>query len=239
MRTNTSRYTLAFALILCVSLSSALSITHMLLRETQQQSRRLDQQKNILIAAGLPANAPEQIQQTYQQQVQSLIIDQKGNEIAAETATQRQPNSPHLPLYRIVTPNNEVTAYVYPIIGKGLWSILQGYLAVTPDGAKIIGVSFFEHEETPGLGGEISKPWFQNNFVGKLLYKAGKLVGVTVVKGKAKDHPNFSRHKNHLVDGISGATITGNGVTQMLYDGPAQYEPFFAAIRKNSSLSNP
>lgn len=241
MPTNTSRYTFGFALTLCVCLSSLLSITHMLLRDTQQQSRLLDQQKNILVAADLPTDTPEKIQHIFQQQVQPLVIDSQGNIIEGQTAAQLQPNSPDLPLYRIVGHEDETSnqhqaqhaiAYVYPVVGKGLWSTLRGYLAVSPDGLKIVGVSFFEHEETPGLGGEISQPWFQNNFVGKLLHEAGKLVGIEVVKGKAKDHPSFSRRKDHLVDGISGATITGNGVTQMMYDGPAQYEPFFAKLRK-------
>ncbi|MEM7589286.1 MAG: NADH:ubiquinone reductase (Na(+)-transporting) subunit C [Myxococcota bacterium] len=232
MRTNTSRYIFLFASVLCVCLSSVLSITHMMLRDTQEQSRLLDQQKNILIAAGLPADTPEQVQQLFQQRAQPLVIDNQGNEIAGKSPADLEPNSSYLPLYRIVgQEGNEVIAYVYPVVGKGLWSVLRGYLAVSSDGLKIVGVAFFEHTETPGLGGEISKPWFQNSFAGKLLHEAGKLVGVEVVKGKAKDHPSFSRRKSHMVDGISGATITGNGVTQMMYDGPAQYEPFFAKRR--------
>ncbi|MEM7402554.1 MAG: NADH:ubiquinone reductase (Na(+)-transporting) subunit C [Myxococcota bacterium] len=239
MRKNSSHYTFLFAVLLCVCLSSTLSITHMLLRDAQQQSRLLDQQKNILVAAGLKPQTPEQIQQLFQQQVQPLVINSQGSIITGQDPADLEPDSPNLPLYRIAASqqqgqNSSTLAYVYPIVGKGLWSVLQGYLAVSPDGRTVVGVSFFEHEETPGLGGEISKPWFQNNFIGKHLYEAGKLVGITVVKGKAKDQPNFSRQKDHMVDGISGATITGNGVTQMMYNGPQQYEPFFAKLRSRS-----
>ena len=123
-------------------------------------------------------------------------------------------------------------AYVYPIEGLGLWGPVHGYLAVSPDGREVVGVAFYEHEETPGLGGEISRPWFQNNFVGKLLYRGAQLVGIEVVKGKAKDHVDFAKRGQHLVDGMSGATITGRGITSMLKAWPAKYEPFFLRQRK-------
>ena len=88
------------------------------------------------------------------------------------------------------------------------------------------GITFYAHKETPGLGGEVEKPWFQNNFVGKrFIDENGNLVGIKVVKGKADPNSQYE------VDGISGATITSKGLEYFLVDDLKKYEPFFQKVR--------
>jgi Na+-transporting NADH:ubiquinone oxidoreductase subunit C len=122
-------------------------------------------------------------------------------------------------------PDQEVKAYVIPISGNGLWGLMKGYLALEPDLTTIKGVRFVEHVETPGLGAEAEKPWFTNNYIGKkILDEGGKLRPIKVAKGKAG--------ADDEVDGISGATLTGKGITQFMEKDLQAYEPFFQILRR-------
>ena len=115
-----------------------------------------------------------------------------------------------------------------------MWSTLYGYLAVEPDGKTVKGITFYKHKETAGLGGEVEKPWFQNNFVGKqFIDDEGNLISIQVIKGKVSDDDPQSYHK---VDGISGATITGRGLNQFLKEDLKKYEPFFKKIRNGLEI---
>jgi len=119
----------------------------------------------------------------------------------------------------------ERDAYVIPIEGNGLWDIIKGYLALDVDLNTVKGISFYEHKETPGLGARITEDWFKSQFKGKkILDEHGGLTAITVAKGKAPEG-------EHLVDGISGATLTGNGINQFLRADLERYEPFFKTVR--------
>lgn len=118
-------------------------------------------------------------------------------------------------------------AYVIPIQGFGLWDIVKGYLALETDLNTVKGVTFYEHKETPGLGAQVTEQWFQNNWKGKkILDESGNLVSITVAKGQTAEGP-------HQVDGISGSTLTGNGVNSFLMNDLNRYEPFFKTLRGN------
>ncbi|MEM7494724.1 MAG: NADH:ubiquinone reductase (Na(+)-transporting) subunit C [Myxococcota bacterium] len=258
---RTSRYTLLFALAVCVCCSTVLSITYLLLRDRQEQSRQLDRQKNILLAARLKAETEPQVEHVFASRVRPFVVDRRGVTIPDRVPDDLPKDSPLLPLYCILPADSDVSegvdsslrgfpksrdamnrvstgskqppcvSYVYPVEGLGLWGPIHGYLAVSPDGREVVGVAFYEHDETPGLGGEISQSWFQDHFVGKLLYHGARLVGIEVVKGKARDHADFAKRGRHMVDGMSGATITGRGITDMMRGVPAKYEPFFMRRR--------
>ena len=96
------------------------------------------------------------------------------------------------------------------------------------------GITFYKHGETPGLGAEIEKEWFQSNFKGKSIWDVQKnqLWPVAVLKGKVKDTMTDEDKMKHYVDGISGATMTAKGVTEMVDREIRKYEPFFAKIRR-------
>lgn len=104
-----------------------------------------------------------------------------------------------------------VTRYVFPVKGKGLWSTLFGFLAVDATFQKIEGLTFYKHGETPGLGGEVDNPKWKKLWEGRLIYADdGNLADKYVVKGAA---PSDNRN---AVDGLSGATITSNGVSSLV-----------------------
>lgn len=123
-------------------------------------------------------------------------------------------------------------SYVVPIDGYGLWDNMKGYLALEPDLNTVKGVTFYEHKETPGLGARVTEQWFQDSFKGKkILNNEGELVSITIAKGK-------SRGGDHEVDGISGATLTGDGMNYFMLDDLQNYEPYFATLRKSNGRAS-
>lgn len=125
--------------------------------------------------------------------------------------------------------------YVIPVNGYGLWDAIYGYLALEPDANKVIGISWYDQKETPGLGANIAEAPWQNLFPGKHIFQEssdGKTdfkntsLGITVVKGKVSEVLGDSPKAKSAVDGMAGATLTGNGVTDAYRDVLAAYRPF-------------
>lgn len=121
----------------------------------------------------------------------------------------------------------------------GLWDAIYGYLAVKPDGETVIGISWYEHKETPGLGANISEADWQSQFPGKLIFQpspTGEVdlkaapIGINVVKGKVAEVLGDVPKAKAAVDGMPGATLTGNGVTTAYRDVLAAYRPFFIKV---------
>ncbi len=161
-------------------------------------------------------------------------MDNSGSIVANKLPQDIDPNTDFdlYPIYKRVS-NNITEGYSIPISGKGLWGTMYGYFSIQADGATAKGITFYAHIETPGLGGEVDKPWFQNNFVGKrFVDENGNLVGIQTVKGKVDE---TSEDAYHLVDGISGATMTSRGLTQFLLKDLKFYDPFFSKIRSKWS----
>ena len=118
---------------------------------------------------------------------------------------------------------------VLPIEGKGLWSTLYGYIALDADLNTVRGITFYEHGETPGLGGEVDNPSWKALWPGRTIHGEDGEIAIRVVKGRAgsvEDAP-------HEVDGLSGATLTSNGVTYTLqfWLGEEGFGPF---LRQNT-----
>ncbi|MCO8121032.1 Na(+)-translocating NADH-quinone reductase subunit C [Stieleria sp. TO1_6] len=123
---------------------------------------------------------------------------------------------------------------VLPVYGKGLWSTLYGYLALKQDLKTIQGLTFYEHAETPGLGGEVDNPAWKSQWEDKSLYDADGNPAALVYKGSApSDNP-------YAVDGLSGATITSRGVTNLLryWAGDNGYGPFLKALKNDTNTSS-
>lgn len=136
--------------------------------------------------------------------------------------------------------------YVIPVNGAGLWDAIYGYLAVKPDGDTIIGISWYEQKETPGLGANIADAEWQIHFPGKLIFQESPdgttdfktaPVGITVVKGKVNEVLGDSPKAKSAVDGMAGATLTGNGVTNAYRVVLEAYRPFFIKIHEESQQS--
>ena len=119
--------------------------------------------------------------------------------------------------------------YIIPVYGAGLWGPIWGYIAIESDGSTIYGAYFSHQGETPGLGAEIAKPAFADQFNGKHLYKDGVFKSISVIK-----NGNAPTDGSDYVDGISGGTITSKGVQSMLKSCLSCYQAFFNGIQQNN-----
>ncbi len=163
------------------------------------------------------------------------IFSAKIGLLAAKAGVKKDEYDPGYSLLFLHQPGGQekIEAYIVPVEGFGLWDMIFGYIALQPDLVTVKDIRFYKHQETPGLGGEISTPVFTDQFPGKkILTEDGKYVSIGVVKGKVSDvHPD---QPDHYVDGISGGTITGNGVTDFLYEDLKRYNVYFETLRSKS-----
>ena len=232
MRSDT--YTIVFTTIVTVVLGLGLSVTADSLRERQSINEELDIKKNILSVLGFNLSSDwgnDQIQSLYEKNINELNVDKTGSILGSIESS----NSDNYKIYQSKE-NDKVTGYAIPIAGKGLWGTMYGYFAIEPDAETVKGITFYRHKETPGLGAEVDKEWFQSNFVGKkLIDTSGSLVSVEVVKGYVSNADPEAMHK---VDGISGATITGKGLTTFLKNDLQKYEPYLSKVRKLNQIES-
>lgn len=137
----------------------------------------------------------------------------------------------------------KAVGYVIPVNGYGLWDAIYGYLALKPDGDTVIGITWYDQKETPGLGANISEPSWQNQFPGKVIFQptaSGEVnpllapIGIIVVKGKVSDVLGSSPKAKSAVDGMAGATLTGNGVTDAYREVLSAYRPFLSKVYEES-----
>lgn len=219
-------YTIKFAGIVCLVCSMTLAGVKGTLNQRQETNKRIDEQINVLKAL-FPSFTPdgkeldlEQRDEYFTQgQVPKEWIPRYFDEYVeiedvdlADGKTEK--------LFKLKK-DGEVRSVAFPAEGKGLWSTVHSYVGLEPDLATIRGITFFDHGETPGLGGECSKPWFQRNFRGKRLLEDGEPVSFEVVKGKAPEDAEYA------VDGMSGATITGNGIQRFLNE---TYRNYYSSV---------
>lgn len=238
-------YTFKFITIITLVASFLLALASTQLKELQEFNVELDRKKNILKCIGkdVALMKADEIIEEYKSSIRNIILKPNGN-IAATIASEDLEsiqnkstgqlnyfidNVEYLPAYKSSKPE----AFIIPISGKGLWSTLYGYFALEKDLNTVMGITFYKHGETPGLGGEVEKKWFQENFVGKKIFdQTGELVSIQVVKGKVND--SYSGEAlNHGVDGISGATITSRGVSDFLKRDLLRYEAYMKNNRTN------
>ncbi len=234
MRNNS--YTLIFTSCVTIVLGIIIAITADNLRERQEINEELDIKKNILYALGYKQNIDNPwtnkiVESLYNNSINEIYLDRKGTIYQKQEDIEKNP----LKIYQRMD-NGLITGYAIPIEGKGLWGTMYGYFAIEPDAVTVKGITFYRHKETPGLGGEVDKDWFKNNFIGKrLVDNDGKLVSIEVIKGFVSEKDPEAYRK---VDGISGATITGKGVTNFLKKDLDKYEPYFKKIRMLNEIES-
>ncbi len=180
----------------------------------------------------------EEVQAVFNDNVQQYVVKLNGSvvedmvaeDIKMKKEVKKADGDRNLPLFVYSNPTSGKTYYITAVRGKGLWDEIWGSIALEEDFKTIAGVSFDHAAETPGLGAEIkdNAAWV-SQFTGKSIYNdAGEFVSILVRKGGAiPGNP-------HQVDAITGATITGDGVTKMLEKGLVQYEPYFATLRASN-----
>ena len=226
MRSNL--YVLSFMAGITIILGFMLSFAAASLKDKQDFNIEVDIKKNILSSLNIPADKSQKlsqndIQKLYDEEITTLKIDESG--MKSDDGT--------LSVY-IATDGAQPAGYSIPISGKGLWSTIYGYIALEPDGVTVKGITFYQHGETPGLGGELEKEWFTSNYKGKHIYnEAGELVSIEIVKGLV--NPN-DINAIHQVDGISGSTLTGRGMNKFIARDLNIYKPFLDRVKAGEDI---
>ena len=261
MRQYSNAYVVGFATAVCLVCSIVVSTSAVALRERQDRNKVLDRQTNVLVVAGLLEEGqkatPQEVDQLFEDNIVIRAIDLASGEYddSLDTVAYDQRKATKDPAVSRTAPANvagvtrlpekalvyqrveddEVTTLILPIEGKGLWSTLYGFLALAPDTTTIEGITFYEHGETPGLGGEIDNPSWKSVWVGRQAFDKDWQPAVEVIKGNAGP----VEADPHRVDGISGATLTARGVSHLVrfWLGENGYEPFLENFRKEGSES--
>lgn len=259
MQHYSTSYTLRFAAAVCIVCSLLVSTAAVTLRQRQQANARLERQRSVLVAAGLlesgRAVSRSEIDRLFER-IEPRIVDLRTGEysdavepagydpVQASKDPQRSepapPNAaqvarlPHYGLVYHVLKDGEVDMLVLPIEGNGLWSTLYGFLALDADTRTIQGITFYQHGETPGLGGEIDNPKWKALWVGRKAFDEDGDVAISVIKGSAGP----PEEDPYRVDGLSGATMTSRGVSHLVrfWLGEAGYGPFLERFRTGRSV---
>jgi Na+-transporting NADH:ubiquinone oxidoreductase subunit C len=227
---------IVFALILCLVCSTLLTAASTWLQPLQTQNIQTDRKKNILMAIGLfdtsQVYPADEIDRIYQKNIFKYIVDKDGTIIDQPDVSSEEQDG-LMPIYLAMNDNKKIRSYIIPIETRGLWGKIYGYLALENDGSTIVGFSVYKHSETPGLGGEIENRWFQKNFIGKkIVDQNNNCVAGSIAKGRAADQVSGDKLVN-FVDGISGATLTGQFLTKGLQEILSEYEPASVRFRQN------
>lgn len=230
LNTNSNTYTVVYAAIVVVIVALLLALISTALKDRSDANVRIDTKKQILASLGQRNIANEEVEALYDKLIKAdPVVDTQGNELEAGKdkdkngfAVERKDikaESNRLPVF--VAEVDGQTKYVLPLVGKGLWGGIWGYLAINADGTTVCGAYFGHEGETAGLGAEIvSYEKFQKQFKSKQAYDAEGNAALSVVKnGQAGGDA-------HKCDGISGATLTGNGVNNMLAEMLKLYKPY-------------
>lgn len=214
-----------------IVIGGVLSFASQVLAPAQKKSIELDTKSQILKAVMDLNKKKDDVLGIYDQRIQSLVVDYDGNLI--EKDKKGNPIVPEdvniirnfkldnvereLPVYKFMSADNpdEVEAYILPLYGNGLWNKIYGFVALEKDLNTIKGISFGHVQETPGLGARISDAEIQNRYKTKTIFEGDELVSVVMLKGEKRDPSLFGTHE---VDGLSGSTLTANGVNAMLKD---------------------
>ncbi|MGL4348810.1 MAG: NADH:ubiquinone reductase (Na(+)-transporting) subunit C [Chlamydiales bacterium] len=185
----------------------------------------------------------DDILQVYERRIHLRFVDQNGN-LLPENEKVDPTNQEIQPIYLISANDNNKDSppygFVIPITGQGLWGPITGYLSIAADGNHILGTTWYDQVETPGLGGNISLPEWQKQFYGKEIFPvddkgnviSGAPLGINVVKTMVQNELSNSPKAINAVDGIPGASVTVTGVIKAYRSSLAFYQPFFTQIRK-------
>ena len=233
MKTNSNSYTIVYAAVLVVIVAFLLAFVFQALRPEQEANVALDKQKQILYSLNIRGLQDQAAAAKYKEVVTAdEIIDANGNVVdkgsKGGTAAGFKLNSGDFKAGKLavyVCSVNGQTKYVIPVYGMGLWGPISGYIALNDDKSTIYGAYFNHESETAGLGAEIkdNQKW-QEQFQGKKLFKGAdrNAITISVLKKRDSNDPNS-------VDAVTGATLTSNGVTDMLHDCLGQYVKFLNA----------
>jgi Na+-transporting NADH:ubiquinone oxidoreductase subunit C len=234
MNKNSNIYQILYAAVMVLLVGSVLALIYMALKPKQDENIANDTRKQILSALHVPAPDDSQVKATYEKYViQDLLVDTQGNitdsaqNVAFDVEMKKNVKAAErkLPVMKCKMEDGSIK-YVLPVYGAGLWGPIWGYVAVNDDGNTIFGANFSHEGETPGLGARIAEEEFQGLFVDKHLFKDGEFKNVVVLKKGQK-----STTGAEVIDALTGATITSQGVSAMLEDCLAPYKGFLMKLQ--------
>ena len=256
MRHRSTAYTVSFAAAVCLVCSLLVSGAAVGLKERQEVNKLLERQKRILVLTGLleegESLADDEVRKLFEENIVPEVIQLVDGQTSAtaDPATFDQHEAMTDPDSRRPAPENrarlvwvpdnaliykkmdgdKIETVVLPVEGKGLWSTMYGFLAVTPGTNTVSGITFYEHGETPGLGGEIDNSEWRRKWRGRKVYGEDWQVELKVIKGIA----GSPEEDPHHVDGLTGATLTSNGVSYLIefWQGENGFAPYLRQFKE-------
>ena len=239
--------TVAFSL--CIVCSIVVSTAAVILKPAQEANKDLDRKRNILAAAGMLEEG-KTVEELFRR-IDARYVDLRTGEFAVDVpdgydqrAASKSPKlstdleedpakigrrADYAEVYLVQNVDGELDRLILPVHGYGLWSTLYGFIALESDANTVAGLGFFEHGETPGLGGEVDNPRWKAQWPGKRVYRDDE-AAIALAKGSVdRDSPNAPWR----VDGLSGATITSRGVTNLVqfWLGEKGFKPFLDNLK--------
>lgn len=252
---DTISKTLTVSIALCVVCAVFVSAAAVALKPKQEANKALDKKTNILAAANL-SDPNMSVTELFESKITPKVLDMQTNTWtdAVDPATfderkgAKEPDtSVSIPAsddlakikqhsrYKVIyliKNGDKIDKIILPIHGKGLWSTLYGFMALEGDFNTVAGLGFYEHAETPGLGGEVDNPSWKGQWPGKVVYAKDAYTEAALGLIKGKVDPN-NQNAMHQIDGLAGATLTANGVTNLVkyWLGKDGYAPFLVKLR--------
>ncbi len=253
---DSTQFTIIVALLLCLVCSVIVSGASVMLKPAQAANKAKDFKRNILSSAGLLVEG-KTVDELFSK-VQTKIVDlQEGTfstDVKAESYDQRkaskdpalsEPLDPAIDIAKLGSQERYAKVYlakndqgkqilILPVRGYGLWGTLYGFIAIESDYNTVVGLGFYEHKETPGLGAEVDNPLWKEKWSGKKLYDSSGDVAIQIIKGSVDANTQNAQYK---VDGLSGATLTSRGVHNLLHYwlGENGYKPFLQNLKKGAA----
>lgn len=241
------------ALTLCVVCSVVVSTAAVMLKPAQEANKDLDRKRNILAAGGMLEEG-KSVDELFER-IEARYVDLRSGEFTDavpagydQRAASKDPalstdiaddpakvgrRADYAEVYLVNGEGDQLDKIILPVRGYGLWSTLYGFIALESDANTIAGLGFYEHGETPGLGGEVDNPRWKALWPGKQVYREGE-VEIALLKGSVdRDSPNA----DWQVDGLSGATLTSRGVTNLLefWLGDQGFGPFLNNLKSGEA----
>ena len=214
-------YTILYESAMVVLVAIVLAFTSESLKSKQKLNEDTDKRQQILRSINVAVSGNETESQYNKLITASYLVNDRGEQTEGDAFSLDADKAFKMCVYPVfVATVDGQTKYIMALQGKGLWGPIWGYISVNDDKNTVFGVDFSHQGETPGLGAEITTALFKSQFAGKQLFKAGTFKSIAVVK------PGRSKQEQDYVDGISGGTLTSDGVNNMLLSSLACYTGF-------------
>lgn len=253
-------YNLAFAAAVCVVCALVVSSSNVSLKDLQEANEALEKQRNVLVAAGLATTderlSPAEVDVRFGA-IRPVVVDLESGQtatdidpdlfdqdaatadietsnVAPENAAQVRRVPHHVLVYELRSTDDDLELVILPISGMGLWATLYGFVALDADMETVRGLTYYDHGETPGLGGEVDNPRWKSLWPGRRVFDTDGEVRIEVIRGRA-GAPDTDPFR---VDGLAGATMTSRGVTNMLqfWLGAEGFRPYLERLRAEEGV---